>query len=176
MNQKTLNVTIAVALITMAVALRLLPHPANFAPVAAVAIFGGAILPRRLAIWVPLMAMMVSDVVIGLHNLVPVTWGCYALIALASSSFLKKPTLLRGFSLTISSSLFFFVVTNFAVWLWGDMYARSWAGLTRCFEMALPFFRNTALSDLVYTAALFAAYNLAIRFSHRLARAKIQTS
>jgi hypothetical protein len=168
MKKSNLNLAVAMTLIFLAVGLRLLPHPANFAPVAAVAIFGGAILPRRLAIWVPFVAMALSDLVIGFYNIMPVTWGCYILIALASSYWLRKPSVLRGVSLTFSSSLFFFVVTNFAVWLWGSMYAHSWSGLVFCYSMALPFFRNTALSDLIYTASLFGAYTLAMRLSSKL--------
>jgi len=167
-KRSTLNLAIAISLILLAVGLRLLPHPANFAPVAAVANFGGAILPRRLALWVPFVAMALSDLVIGFYNIMPVTWGCYILIALASSYWLRKPSVLRGASLTISASLFFFFVTNFAVWLWGNMYTHTWSGLALCYSMALPFFRNTALSDLIYTASLFGAYALAMKLSSKL--------
>lgn len=167
MNSKKISLAIAISLITFAVSLRLLPHPANFAPMAAVAIFGGAILPKRYAIGVPLAAMAISDLFIGFHSLIAVTWGSYAFIAVASSRWLSKPTLIRGASITLSSSIFFFIITNFAVWLTSGMYAHTWAGLVRCFEMALPFFRNTATSDLIYTGALFGAYALVIRLSVR---------
>jgi hypothetical protein len=146
MNQKYLNTIIAIGLIVGAVMLRLLPHPANFAPITAVAIFGGAMLPRKLALWVPLSAMMISDMVIGFYNIMLIIWGCYALIALASSLWLRKPNFRRGATLTVSASVFFFIVTNFAVWAAGGMYAHTWAGLIQCYNMALPFFRNTALS------------------------------
>jgi len=152
---KRLQVGIALCLIVAAVALRLLPHPANFAPVAAVAIFGGAMLPRRIALWVPLAVMVASDMFIGFYTMMPVTWACYGLIALVSSHWLRKPGLAKGAALTLGSSLFFFVVTNFAVWATSGMYAHTWAGLAHCYVMAVPFFRNTAASDLVYTAALF---------------------
>lgn len=161
MRKENYNLLIAVALIGMAVGLRLLPHPANFAPVAAIAIFGGAVLPRKLAIWVPLVAMIVSDAFIGFYDIMPITWGCYVLIALASSLWLRKPNLVRGAVLTVSSSVFFFAVTNFAVWLFGGMYSHTWHGLALCYTMALPFFRNTALSDAIYTGALFGLYALA---------------
>jgi hypothetical protein len=161
MNEKHMNLAIAICLIFIAVSLRLLPHPANFAPVAAVAIFGGAVLPRKLALWAPLTAMVISDVIIGLHPLIFLTWSCYALIALASSAWLKNPKLLNGLSVTLGGSIFFFVATNFGVWLQSGMYARTWSGLGQCYYMAIPFFRNTIASDLFYTAALFAAYKLA---------------
>jgi len=164
-KRSTLNLLIAISLIILGAGTRLLPHPANFAPITAIAIFGGAVLPRRLALWVPLTAMMVSDAVIGFHKLIPVTWGCYGLIALASSRWLKKLSVSRTAVLTVSSSVFFFAVTNFAVWLWGGMYAHSFNGLQQCFALAVPFFRNTLLSDLFYTAVLFSAYVLATRWS-----------
>lgn len=168
MTKRTINLAIVGSLIAAAVVLRVLPHPANFAPVAAIAIFGGAVLPKRYAVAAPLLAMMLSDLIIGLHPLIPVTWGCYGLIALASSRWLVKPTFLRGATLTMGSSLFFFVVTNFAVWVYGGLYEHTLARLSRCFVLALPFFRNTALSDLIYTGVLFGVYVLATRLSNRL--------
>jgi hypothetical protein len=152
---------VALCLIAIGVTLRLLPHPANFAPIAAIAIFGGAVLPRRFAIWVPLGAMVLSDLVIGFYGTMWVTWACYGLIAAASGHWLRKPTVARGLMITVSSSLFFFVVTNFAVWASSGMYAHTWVGLVHCYVMALPFFRNTAASDLFYTAALFGLYAFA---------------
>lgn len=165
-----LNLAIAFTLIALAVGLRLLPHPANFAPVGAIAIFGGAILPRKIGVWTPLLAMVVSDLVIGFYDTMPITWACFALIALASSYWLKKPTLLRGATLTMGSSLFFFTVTNFAVWVWSGMYSHSWNGLAQCYAMALPFFRNTAVSDLIYSASLFGIYVLVTQASTRLVK------
>lgn len=168
MTRHNINLGVAVGLTALAAILRILPHPANFAPVTAMAIFGGAILPRRLAIWVPLGTMMISDLVIGWHHLIPLTWGCYALIGLTSSYVMKKPNLVRGLSITMASSVFFFVATNLAVWQWDKMYDHTWSGLGQCFTMALPFFRNTALSDLFYTAVLFGTYYLISRASRRM--------
>lgn len=158
MTEKRLNVLIVISLITLGALLRVLPHPANFAPVAAIAIFGGAMLPRRYGILAPLAAMVVSDMVIGFHNLIPVTWGSYILIALVSGIWLKKRTLTRGITLALSASIFFYTVTNFAVWATTGMYAHTVSGLSSCYIMALPFFRNTLLSDMLFTASLFGLY------------------
>jgi hypothetical protein len=136
----------------------------------AIAVFGGAVLPRRLAVAVPLAAMMMSDLIIGFYDIMPVVWGCYVLVALSSSYWLRRPGFARGVVVTLSASLFFFMVTNFAVWVSSSMYAHSWTGLLQCYEMAVPFFRATLMSDLTYTAVLFAAYGLAIA---RLRRAKL---
>lgn len=165
MKKEQLDLTIAICLILLAISLRILPHPPNFAPVAAVAIFGGAVLPRRLALWVPLAAMVASDAVIGFYNLIFLTWGCYVLTALASSAWLKKPSLARGFSITLAGSTFFYIITNFGVWLTSGMYAHTFSGLMKCYRLALPFFRNTVSSDLFYTAVLFSIYLLATKMS-----------
>jgi hypothetical protein len=162
MKERRVQLIIALCLIIMGVSLRLLPHPANFAPVTAIAIFGGAVLPRKLALWVPLLAMIVSDAVIGFYSTMYITWGCFALIALASSLWLKKPTLIKGGIVTLCSSLFFYVATNFAVWVSSGMYPHTWSGLVNCYVMAVPFFRNTLLSDVIYTSLLFGVYALAI--------------
>lgn len=170
------NVSIAVTLVLLAATLRLLPHPENFAPITAVAIFGGAMLSRRLGVFVPLAAIIVTDMIIGLHDLIPVTWGSFALIALTSNVWLKKPTLPKGAALALGSSLFFFVTTNFAVWLTSGMYDRTLAGLARCFTLALPFFRNTLTSDLIYTGALFGLYAFAVQAGERLAGTQPETN
>ena len=165
---KRYQLVIALALIAVGVLMRVLPHPANFAPVTALALFGGAVLPRRYAVLVPLGAMMISDTIIGWYNLMPVTWACYVLIALASSSWLRGHSIRRGVELTLGASVFFFVVTNFAVWVGGGLYPHTIAGLQRCYVLALPFFRNTALSDMIYTASLFSLYALATKAGARL--------
>lgn len=162
MNKK-INLWLPILLIGFAVILRVLPHPPNFAPVAAIALFGAAILPKKWALVLPLFIMILSDAIIGFHGLILVTWGCYLVIALASRMWLRKGSLGVGVALTISSSMFFFVVTNFAVWFQGSLYPRTFAGLERCFTLALPFFRNTFLSDIIYTTALFGVYALATR-------------
>lgn len=160
-----LNIGITLCLVVLAASLRILPHPDNFAPVMAVAIFGGAFLPRRWAMVVPLLVMMVSDAIIGWHDLVPVTWGLYAAIALASNLLLYRPAFARTALLTLGSSLVFFVVTNLAVWATSGMYAHTWTGLGQCFTLALPFFRNSLMGDLFYTGVLFGAYALAVRIT-----------
>lgn len=175
MSSARLAVLTSLTLIAAAVVLRLLPHPANFAPVTAIAIFGGAVLPRKVAILIPLGAMIVSDLIIGFYDIMPVVWGCYLLIALISSLWLKQLSVRRTVLLTLGASIFFFVVTNFAVWVAGDMYAHTWSGLAQCYAMALPFFRNTFLSDLLYTSTLFGGYTLSRTVERKLAYTMLQT-
>jgi len=158
MKGKYWPLAVALALLSGGVTLRLLPHPTNFAPITAIGIFGGAVLPRRLSVWVPLTAMILSDLFIGFYDIMPLTWACYGVIAIVSNRCLRVPTARGVAAVTLSASLFFFVVTNFAVWVASGLYAHTWSGFWQCYAMALPFFRNTLLSDLLYTGALFGVY------------------
>jgi uncharacterized protein DUF6580 len=161
MKDKSYPLIVALCLIAAGILMRLLPHPANFAPITAISIFGGSVLPKKIAIWVPLAAMMISDAIIGFYALMPLIWACYLVIALASSRWLRPASFLKGATLTVSASVFFYLVTNFGVWLTSGMYAHTWSGLVGCYTLAIPFFRNTLLSDVIYTSLLFGIYALA---------------
>jgi hypothetical protein len=152
------------ALILLAVAGRLAPHPPNFTPVLAVALFGGATLPRRLAWVVPLLAMAMSDLILGypLSWMSLVVYSCF-LAAVGLGEWLRnRRTWSRTVATALAGSVLFYVVTNFAVWLAPPfLYAHTPAGLVRCYLMALPFFRNAVAGDLVWSVALFGLYDLA---------------
>ncbi|HSX35835.1 MAG TPA: DUF6580 family putative transport protein [Patescibacteria group bacterium] len=160
-QDKGIYLVLAASLIMFAVFGRLLPHPPNFTPIAAVAIFGGAILPRRYALSLPLAAMIISDLVIGLHPLILFTWGSFAAIAVLSSHYMKRLNVVWIIGASLSASVLFYLISNLGVWLQGTMYPMTAAGLINCYYMALPFFRNTVLGDSVFSATLFGLYALA---------------
>ena len=146
------NFVIAAVLIVISAASRLVPHVWNVAPVAAAAMLAGAVLPRKWAIAVPLVAMFTSDLIIGFYA-APVmltVYACFALCALIGS-WLKdmKPTKVLAGSL--ASSTLFFIATNFAVWATADWYPKTWAGIELCYTLSIPFFRNTVAGDLIFT-------------------------
>lgn len=159
------RILLACVLITFVIISRVfMPYPPNFAPIAAIAIFAGAVLPRKWGIGLPLAAIIISDLFIGLHSTILFTWGSFVLIALLSSKYLKKikPATVTGASL--GASVLFFIVTNFGVWLEGRLYTLNWSGLVQCYYNALPFFRNTLLGDMTFTVVIFSAYALAYKF------------
>lgn len=158
-----LKLALAALLIILAVSSRLVPHPANFAPVAAVALFAGAILPLRWALTLPVGAMLISDFIIGFHSLIYLTYACFILIVLLGRHVIKKikPTTVIGAS--IAGSVLFYLITNFGVWAEGRMYPMTLVGLIECYYMALPFFRNTLLGDLFYSGMLFGVYSYAYK-------------
>lgn len=152
---------IAVALIVAGVALRLLPHPANFAPIGAIALFGGAVLRPKLAWWLPVLAMIISDAFLGFHDTILFTWGGFALIALYGMSLRSTSNWIRIPLGALGSGLIFYVVSNFGVWVAGSIYPHTLQGLADCFVAAIPFFKTSLLADLVYSGVLFGAYALA---------------
>lgn len=158
------KVLIVVGLVTFAILTRLLPHPPNFTSVAAVAIFAGALLPKKWAIVVPSVTMLLSDAIIGFHSLILVTWGSMMLSALMSGWLMRKISVGKVITTGIMSSVIFFVVTNFAVWAERLMYPPTWAGLIQCYYNALPFFRNSLAGDVAYSLALFGCYVLVRRY------------
>lgn len=168
MTIKQSHLLLALALITYAVSLRLLPHPANFAPMTAVAIFGGSFYSTRFALITTLAAATLSDALVGFYTfgVMATVWLTYAAITLISQRWLRKPTLLRGAVVTFAGSSLFFLTTNFAVWLFGNYYQHSWAGLSSCFALAIPFFRSSLLGDFCYTAILFGLTALVRTFIH----------
>lgn len=154
---------VAVALVVFGVAMRLLPHPANLAPVGAIALFGGAILPRRYGWWLPLAVMMVSDIFLGFYNGIVFTWAGFLLVGLFGTTLRNQSNWFRVPFGALGSAVIFFTVSNFGVWAQGQMYAHTWAGLVQCYELALPFFRNTFVGDFIYGGLLFGVYALAIK-------------
>lgn len=150
------------AMIAFAALARLVPHPPNFAPVGAMALFGGACLAdRRLALLVPLAALFLSDLVIGLHVLIPVVYGSFALNVLLGRWLRSRRTVATTAAVTLIGSVQFFVVTNFACWaLW---YPHTVEGFVTCYVAAIPFFHNTLLGDAVFATALFGGLALAER-------------
>lgn len=161
---------IALILVGLGVILRVLPHPDNFVPVAAIALFAGAVLPVRLALTVPLAAMIASDWVIGPHSLFLLTWGSFALTTAIGVFYVKGHGWGRALTGTLAGSILFFIVTNLGVFFFDRMYPMNSAGFIQCFTMALPFFRNTLAGDLVFAAALFGVFAAAKKAAPAVAR------
>lgn len=141
---------------------RLIPHPANMASITAVALFGGAYLSdKRLAFLVPLAALFLSDLVLGLYPHMEVIYGSFALVVCIGLWLRRNRNPLRIAGAALLSSILFFVITNFGVWAFGSLYPKTVAGLVACYAAAIPFFQNTLAGDALYTAVLFGGFALA---------------
>lgn len=164
----------------MAAISRILPHPPNFAPITAMALFGGAYFTdKRLAFFVPLMAMLLSDTIIGFHSTQLVVYACFALITLLGFRLQNNKSVGKIALASIAGSTLFFIVTNFAVWIGSDFYPHTFAGLMTCYAAGIPFYEssvlgspalNTFIGDLTYTTVFFGAFALAEKKIPALAR------
>lgn len=138
---------------------RLLPHPPNFTPTGALAFFGGNKISNKwIALLVPLAILFLSDAILGWHKTMPFVYGSFVLTALLGKrlgSSLKS----RAGGLLLSS-LIFFVISNFGVWLTSGMYPHTTSGFFLCYAAALPFLRNEVVSTLVYGFAFFVIASL----------------
>jgi hypothetical protein len=157
---------LALALVTLGVLFRVLPHPDNFTPTMAIALFSGAVLAPSLAFSIPLLLMMASDLAIGLHPLFWLVWGSFLAVTLLGTWLKQRLGAGRMALATLSGSLFFFVTTNLGVFFFTAMYPKTWEGLLQCFAMAVPFFRNSLAGDVLYTFSFFAVYLAAQRVYH----------
>lgn len=151
-------------IIIFAVVLRLLPHPPNVAPIAAMALFGGVYLNKKYALIVPLVAMFLSDIFLGFYPEVIFVYGSFLLTGLIGLWLRHHKSFQNVILASLSSSILFFLITNFGVWLMGTMYSKSLDGLFESYFMGLPFFRNTLLGDLGYVGLFFGGYELILLF------------
>lgn len=170
---------VLVAIIAVAVGVRLVTHffpgvlPWNFSPVLAVALFGGACFTdRRLALLVPLAIMLLADMVIGMHALVPVIYLCLAATVLLGMGVLRhRRGVLRIGATAVGSATGFYLVTNFAVWLSAGMYPMTTEGLLACYAAGLPFYQfGTLPGTLLWSALLFGGFALLTHRFPTLAR------
>lgn len=166
MNKRFVVISLFVA---VAAGARLLPHPPNVTPIVAMALFGGAYLrSKKLALVLPLAAMVLSDLALGFTvygtNILRwsqlVVYACIAAIAGIGLLLQDRRSVARVVSAGLTSSVLFFVVTNFAVWAGDSLYPKNWGGLITCYTAAIPFFRNSILGDAFFGVLLFGGFAL----------------
>ena len=172
MTSNHARLTVLLSAIVAAAALRLVPHPPNFTPIGAMALFGGAYFGRRwLAFAAPLGALLLSDLVLGFYAGMWVQYLAVALVVLIAWGALRRISPLRVVGAALASSIAFFLVTNFGTWALSGMYPLTAGGLAACYVAALPFFQNTVAGDLFYSALLFGGFALLERSVPALRRA-----
>ena len=168
MNKISISYLAIISLILFASFSRIIPHMPNFTPIGAIALFGGAYLKNRYhAFLIPMISLWLSDLI--LNNFIfsfysEFTWfypgflwqyASFILIIVIGYLFLKKLNFKNVFITTVLSSLLFFIITNFGVWISGSMYTLDFQGLITCYTMALPFFKGTLLGFMCYSTLLF---------------------
>lgn len=158
---------LALVIIAIAAGLRIAPHPWNFTPVGAMALFSGAIIKdRRFAIAFPLLALFAGDLFVGFYNpgVMAMVYASFLLSVLIGRRLQGRRTALRIAGATLLGSIQFFLVTNFAVWWLLNSYPKTAVGLASCYLAGLPFFGNTLAGDFLYSVVFFGAFAVAERF------------
>lgn len=172
MLKVNLRIGILILMIVAAALSRLLPHPFNFTPIGAMALFGAAYFSdKRLAFIVPFLAMWLSD--LWLNNVTyPAAngfqwtgnawvYGSFALIVLLGFGLLRRVKVAAVLGTSLLASILFFLITNFSVWLGSTAYPQNMTGLLACYGAGIPFFWNTIAGDLFYCAVLFGGFEWA---------------
>jgi hypothetical protein len=161
MNKRSM---VLIGVVAAAALARLLPHPPNVTPIAAMALFGGACFTnRKMAYLLPMAAMLLSDLVLGFTHYgvlillasQPVVYACILATTAIGQLIKDRRSVWQVGTGTLTGAVVFFVVTNLAVWATGRIYPLTGSGLVECYTAAIPYFRNSLLGDFAFTAILF---------------------
>lgn len=185
MKNNTKNFIGPTFIIALAVLIRLFPHAPNFAPIAAMGLFGGTYLNRKYSLAIVFISLLISDYlllyihpfssqflnfskiyspIVLVHSTTFFVYGSFLLIALLGMWLKSHKSAKNILAASLSSSILFFIITNFGVWVQGA-YARDLSGLWQSYVMGIPFFRNTLFGDLFYVGLFFGSFEAVLRLS-----------
>ena len=151
-------ITLSMIIFSIAI-FRLLPHPPNVSPLAAMALFGGAYFSdRRVAFLVPFLALLLSDFILGLHDTMVYVYTGFALTVVIGFWIRKNMSIARVVLAVAGSSVLFFIISNFGAWFTSGLYPMTIEGLMQAYVAAIPFFQNSLLGNIVFTALLFGGF------------------
>lgn len=165
-TERMVRVMPTIFAVLMIAVCRLLPHPWNFVPVSATAIFGGIYMNKKWAFILPVASMAIADIFIGFSLPdMPFVYGSILLsvvigIWISSRRENKAAFAFSVTSGTVGSSVLFYLVTNFGAWLTLDMYTKDMSGLVQSYVMAIPFFKNSLAGDLFFVSTFVIGYEL----------------
>jgi len=174
-NSSFSYLVILAVLIALGVAGRLLPHPPNFTPMAAIALFAGFIFVKRYMAFIAVIVTMLLCDYFAFGSLSANWFGSKSmfvvylalLFPIVFKNFLqKKLGVLKIAGAALASSIIFFLTTNFAVWAFSPMYTKNFDGLVLCYTMAIPFFQNTVAGNLLWSGVIFGTYFALRNFSN----------
>jgi hypothetical protein len=172
LNKKSYIIFALISVLIMC--FRFMPMPANFTPLFGWAIFSGAFFAKnKWGLILPLALLVVFDLMVGFHGGALVVWGSFIAISFVSQFVLKnkKVSYPRVLGASVFAPLFFFITTNFEVWLSSGMYLKTMEGLISCYAAAIPFYHASQVSSLVFTGAFFTAWHL-VKKNQTVAAAK----
>jgi uncharacterized membrane protein len=123
------------------------------------ALFGGAYFSdRRVAFLVPFLALLLSDIFLGLHDTMVYVYAGFALTVVIGFWIRKNMNIGRIALAVVGSSVLFFIISNFGAWFTSGLYPMTIDGLMQAYVAAIPFFQNSLLGNVVFTALLFGGF------------------
>jgi uncharacterized membrane protein len=141
--------------ILLGVFTRIIPHPPNMTAIGAIALFSGAFLyDKRLAFIIPTITMLISDLVLG-YQLALSVYLSFLIIVSLGFVLAKKHTGISVINMSLLASVIFYVLTNFSVFISSPLYSKTFVGLIECYTLAIPFFLNTLIGNVVYSLIMF---------------------
>jgi hypothetical protein len=164
MRNKKFDIIFGFFLVIALVLTRKLPLLPNLSLMGTAFLFSGYLSSKNKgAFIVPYAALFISDYWIGFYSGMSWVYSGFAL-SLLVGTLIKEIKFTRIAVASLISSLAFYLLSNFGVWTSGTLYTRSLSGLLECYVAAVPFFRNTLLSDLVGSLAVFYVFQFAQKF------------
>ena len=153
-----------IGIVVLGACARLLPHPWNFTPMIALALFAGSHARKTvIAALATLAALALSDAVLGFDSSIWYIYAASLVPVLLGRLIRNKQGIAPIAAAALASSLSFFAITNFMVWATGRLYPHTTAGLAASFVAGIPFYQNQVLGDAIYTVVLFGGYALLSR-------------
>ena len=144
---------------------RLIPHPDNFTPIIALAIMSSYFFRSvNFSYTIMLFSMLLADFFIGFYSHMLFVYLSLFLIVLIFFKISKKINYKNLFIFSFFGSVIFFLISNFGVWLVGNLYERNINGLIECYFMAIPFFKNTITSTLIFSYSSLIIYKSSKKF------------
>src|SRR3989344_7459523 len=150
----------AIVFFVLSFGARFIEHAPNFVPVGALALFCGAYLSKKYSLFIPLLVMFLSDALIGFYDwkVMSSVYAGFAIMALLGWWVKREKSVDNIILASLAGALFFYIITNFAVWASSTWYPQNLYGLLSSYTLALPFFRNSLLGNLFYVPVFFGAY------------------
>ena len=163
LNMNVKNYFLPICLILVLSFSRLIPHPWNFTPILAMGIFSGFYFKQfYLGLFIVIVSMFLGDLYLGFHSTMFFTYISLA-VAVILGLYIKHFKFTEILVTGLTSSICFFLITNFGAWLTLEMYEKNLAGLFQSYVMAIPFFHNTLISTLLYLVVLKLLFNFSVR-------------
>lgn len=153
-----------IGMVVLAAGARLLPHPWNFTPMIAMALFAGSQARKTVtAALATLAALVLSDAILGFSSGLWFVYAATLIPVLLGRLIRNKQSVATIAAAALASSLSFFAITNFMVWATGGLYPHTAAGLAASFVAGVPFYQTQVMGDAFYTVAIFGGYALLSR-------------